>query len=142
MDVVLLHHLDANRLEGTQPDMQGDLRRLDAAFTDALQDRGCEVQSGSRCGDRAGSPGINGLVLLAIQRCVGAIDVGGKGNVADALQHREKLRHRVKLQMALAKIPASDDPGCEFVGQFGRIPPEVDALSHAKFAAGVYKRFP
>ena len=103
MDVVFLHHLDANRLEGTQPDMQGDLRRLDAAFTDALQDRGCEVQSGSRCSDRAGSPGIDGLVLLAIQRCVGAIDVGWKGNVADAPQNREKFRHRVKLQMALAK---------------------------------------
>ena len=43
MQLVLLDHLFPHRLERSQPHVQRDLRRLDAALPDALQDLVGEV---------------------------------------------------------------------------------------------------
>ena len=59
--------LDIDRFEGALADVQRDLRLLNAARGQTLQQFGREVQSGGRCGDRPGVAREYGLVALAVQ---------------------------------------------------------------------------
>ena len=55
-----------------------------------------EVQAGGGRGDTAGLSGVNGLIPLAVERSVRAIDVGGKRQPAQSLK---KVQHtRIALE--------------------------------------------
>ena len=142
MDLVLLDHFDADGLKGAESDVQGDFGDLDAAGADAVENFGREVQSGGWRGDRAERPGVHGLVLLAVERRVGAIDVGRKRDVSDALEHGEEVGDRIEAQMALAELAASDDLGGEFVRLLGGVEAEVDAFADAQLASGMNESLP
>src|SRR5690348_1176442 len=60
--LVVFHFADANRLKGSETDVQGDLGDFDAAFPDPLQNFLREVQSGGWRGDGAGLARKNGLI--------------------------------------------------------------------------------
>src|SRR5271165_6862444 len=115
MEFVLLHDFLAHWLKRAEADMQGDLAGFDPALANAVEDLRCEVQTRSRCGDRAEWLGINGLILLAIGRRVRAIDVRRQRDVPNPLQHAEEIVNRIEAEMALAKRAAPNDLGCQIV---------------------------
>src|SRR5437879_10136210 len=75
MDLVIFAALHANRLEGSQADMQCDLYGLDSALADAVENFRSEVKAGGRGCDRSALLGIDGLVALTIARGIRTRDV-------------------------------------------------------------------
>src|ERR1019366_4313907 len=87
MDLVLLDHFYADGLKGSESNVQRNFGSLDATRADAVKHFGGEVQSGSGSSDRGERSRIYRLVLLAIQRRVGAIDVRRQWHVSYVLDH-------------------------------------------------------
>ena len=75
MDFVIFQTLGANRLEGSESDVERDLGDFDIARADALQNFWREVQTRGRRGHGTSLPGVDGLIALAIGGLVGALDV-------------------------------------------------------------------
>src|SRR5258708_20964420 len=91
MEPVILDTLDANRLKSSQADVQGDLHGLDSTLADAVEDFRSEVEACGGGGDRPTLPGIDCLVALAVGRRIRASNVGGQGNVADAIESGSEI---------------------------------------------------
>ena len=142
VDLVLLDNVDTDGLEGAEADVQSDFRDLDAAGADAVEDLGSEMQScGGSC-NRAERLGVNRLVLFAIKRRVGTIDVRWKGNVSDALEDAEEISDRIETQMAFAECGTIDDFGYEVMRLGRSIAAEVNMFADAELAAGMDEGLP
>jgi hypothetical protein len=55
--------------------MQRNLRRLNAATMQAIEERARKVQTRRRCGDRAARLSKNGLIALDVRCRIGAVDI-------------------------------------------------------------------
>jgi hypothetical protein len=135
---VLFDLLDTNWLEGTESDVEGDFRRLDAAVAEAGKNFRSEVEAGGGCGDGSALAGVDGLVAVAIDGGIGAGDVGRERDVADCFHACEEVVHRGETDVALAKLAAGSDLGLEFVV----LAEEKKMLADADFAAWTDKAFP
>ena len=117
MDLVILDALDADGLEGSQADVQGDIDGLDAALADAVEDFWGEMKAGGGSGYRSALLGIDGLVAFAIAGRIGTRDIGRERDVADAIEGSEEIvgaaRDGLKADAALAEFPAGEDLGLQ-----------------------------
>ena len=92
MDLVIFDALDADGLESSQADVEGDLDGLDAALADAVENFWGEMQAGGGGGYRSALLGIDGLVAFAIAGRIGARDIRRERDVADAIERARKNR--------------------------------------------------
>src|ERR671937_390830 len=81
--------IDADRLEGVEPNVQSDVSELHARRLDGLEQRRREMQSRGGSGRRTVSPGIDGLVTAGVLKPL--LDVGRSRHLADPLH----LVHRL-----------------------------------------------
>src|ERR671936_1564183 len=75
--------IDADRLEGVEPNVQSDVGEFHARRLDGLEQRRREMQSRGGSGRRAVSPGIDGLVTAGVLKPL--LDVGRRRHLADPL---------------------------------------------------------
>jgi len=152
VNFVIFDATDANGLESSQANVEGDLGGLDATPADAVEDFWSEVKAcGGSC-DRSVLLGINGLVAIEIARRIGARDVRRKWDVADAAENGEEVvctvvfvtvifvmfsGKRLKADAAFAELAASENFGLQFV-----VLTEKKAFAHADFASGANQAFP
>src|SRR4051812_38875730 len=113
MELVIFDPLSMDRLKRSQPDVQRDLRDLNAAFFDLRQDLRREVQAGGRSGDRAALARVDGLVTVAIEGRILAGDVRWKRHVTELLDLGKKVGNGIKAERPLAEFAAADDFGDE-----------------------------
>src|SRR5271166_6538939 len=100
---MLLYDLLAHGLKRSEADLQRDLGSFDSALANAVEDLGRKVQARGRSSDRTAWLGVNGLILLAIGRRVGAVDVRRQRDVPNSFQHAEDIVNQMDTQMALAE---------------------------------------
>jgi len=110
--------IDADGLEGSETDVEGEGCDFHAAGAEGGEDLGREVEAGGGGGGRAERMRVDGLVSLAVLRGVGlggltAVDVGGKGHVADAGERGVEVRGRGEAEGALAEGAGGEDFGGE-----------------------------
>ena len=132
---MILHALGADRLKRAQADVQSDGRNFGAGLTALAQDFRREVQARGGRGHGTGMGGEDGLVALAVERLVGALDVRRQGHVADAAELLEEVAGVMEAQGALAEGAATGDFGLQLAI-------EADALADAHLAAGMHQRLP
>ncbi len=136
MQAHVFNLLDADRLKGTQADMQGHGSDLHAALSDLVENLRGEMQAGGGCGDGASFARIDGLVALAVAGAVFAMDVGWKGHVAQPFDYREEIRNRAEAEGALAEVAMGDDFCLEISLA------KLQAFAGKHFAAGPGQSFP
>src|SRR6202040_2707575 len=78
------HNMDW--LEGSEADVQRDLGGLDTALADAREGFRRKMKAGGGSSHGTTLPGVDGLIALAIMGRIRAGDVGGKRDVADAVE--------------------------------------------------------
>jgi hypothetical protein len=143
MDLVILDTVDADWLESSQADVQGDLDGFDMALADAVEDFRSEMKSGGGGSYRSGLLGVDGLVAFAIAGRIGARDIGRERDVADAIEDGEEvvgaLRSRLKADAARAEFPTGEDLGLQFDLILRA---EEQAFANADLAAGTDEAFP
>jgi hypothetical protein len=152
MEFVILDAVDADRLEGSQADVQSDVNGLDAALADSGEGFRGEVKAGGRGGYRSRLLGIDGLIALAIAGRIGAGDVGWERDVADAIESGEEVVVLVviivlivlivmpgglKADVALAELGAGQNLGLKVVALT-----EEQVFAYADLAAGANQAFP
>ena len=141
MNFVILHAFDADRLEGSEADVQGDLSGFDAALLDAVEDFRGEMKAGGRGCDRSARLGVYGLVALAIAGGIRARDVRREWDVADAIESGEEvvlaLKDGLKADTALAELAAGQYFRLQFV-----LLAEEEAFADSDLAAGPNQAFP
>ena len=137
VEFVIFDALDADRLKGSQADVQGDIGGFDPPLADAVENFRGEMKSGGGGGDGAARVGIDGLIALAIAGRVRARNVRRERDVADAIEGGEEICDRLEADAALAKFSASQDLGLQFVA-FA----EEQAFADADLAAGTDQAFP
>ncbi len=145
MEFVILDLVDADWLESSQADVQGDLGGLDAALTDSVQNLRGEVETGGGRGYRSALLGIDGLIALAIVGGIRARDVGRERYVADAIEGGEKIVvifEGVEADLALAELSTRQDFGLEFIGLQFILIAEEKAIADSDFAAGANHALP
>ncbi len=79
--------LDPDRLESAGTDVQCDVRKLDAACSQASQQIVAEMKAGSRRRDRAGLRRVNGLIAQNINRIGRMIDIRRQRHLAVLLKY-------------------------------------------------------
>ncbi len=105
MDLVIFDALDADRLEGSQADVQGDIDGLDLALADAVEDFPCEMKaSGGGC-YRSTLLRIDGLIPLAIVGRIRTRDIGREWDVADAVEGSEEIGNWAESGYGAGRIP-------------------------------------
>jgi hypothetical protein len=145
VEFVVFDAVDADRLEGSQADVEGNLGGFDAALADAVEDGGSEVEAGRGSGDRSGGLGIDGLITLAVGGGIGAGDVGWERNVADAIEESEEIVwigvvrsvERLEADAALSEFGAGEDLGLQII-----VLSEEEAFADADLAAGANQALP
>jgi len=141
MKFVILDAVDADRLEGSEADMEGDFGGLDSALAEAVEGFRGEMKAGGRGGCRSALLGVDGLIAVAIAGKIRAGDVGREWDVSDAVEDREKivcsLKGGLKADAALAEFRAGEDLGLQLI-----LLAEEQALADADFTAGPDKAFP
>lgn len=85
--VVDVIRVDARECAGA--DVEHDLVDGNPLFSDAIEQGLREVEPGRGGGDAAGLSSVDRLVALPVERAVGAVDVGGKGQMAEFRQQIE-----------------------------------------------------
>src|SRR5271165_3246795 len=128
---MLLYDLLAHGLKRSEADLQRDLGSFDSALANAVEDLGRKVQARGRSSDRTAWLGVNGLILLAIGRRVGAVDVRRQRDVPNPLQHAEEIVNRMETEMALAERAAPDDLGREIVRILAGLCPEINPFPNS-----------
>jgi len=141
MEFVILDLVDADGLEGSEADVQGDVCGLDAALADAVEDLRGEVKTGGGRGYRSTLQGVDGLVALAIAGGIRTYDVGRERDVADAIECGKKIVRalgcRLEADAAFAEFGTGQDFGLEFI-----VLAEEEALTDTDLAAGADQAFP
>lgn len=144
MKFVILDAVDADRLEGSQADMEGDFGGLDSALADAVEDFRGEMKACGRSGDRSALLGVDGLIAFAIAGRIRTGDVGRERDVADAIEGGEEVVHALnglKADAALAEFGAGQDIGLKF-SEIAIVLAEEQSFTDAYFAAGANQAFP
>ncbi len=134
---VIFYAGDADWLKGSEADVEGDFGGFDSAQADAMQYLRSEVKSGGGRGDGTARLGVNGLVALAIGGGVRSRNVRRQGNVTDAIESCEKIRDRMKTDVALPEFGPRQNFGLQFV-----LLTKIEAFADADFASGAYKALP
>src|SRR4051812_6182845 len=142
MELVIFDPLSMDRLKRSQPDVQRDLRDLNAAFFDLRQDLRREVQARGRSGDRAALARVDGLVTVAVGGRIVAGDVRRKRHVTELLDLGKKVGNGIEEERPLAEFAAGNDLGGESMAGFGLIATEKDALAERYFATWTNQSFP
>jgi len=140
MEFVILDLVDANRLEGSEADVERDFSGLDAAPADTAENLLSEMEAGGGGGYRSALLGVDGLIALAIARRVRAGNVGRERDMADAIEGGEEVVHAGsgrEADVALAELGAGEDLGLKFV-----LVTEEQALADAYLATGTNQAFP
>ncbi len=141
---VIVEVVGGDGLERAQPDVERDGRDGDAAGAHPLQEGGGHVEPGRRRGHRAGDPGEDGLVALAILRLVRAVEVGRQRHVARSLERGVQREPRGREQHHLHEAAVADgrgDLGHEH-GVLGAPIVEHQAGARAQRLAGAAERAP
>jgi hypothetical protein len=134
---VLFDFLDADGLEGAEPNVESDFYSLYAAITVLGQNLRSEVEAGGWGGDGSTFAGIDGLVAVAIGRRIEARDVRRQRDMADFIDAGEEVVNGCEADVALAKFAAVDYLGMEFV-----VLAQEKMLADADFAAGADEALP
>ncbi len=145
VEFVILNTIDADWLESSEADVQRDLGSLDAALTNSVENLWSEMETGSGRRYRSALLGINGLIALAIAERIRARDVGRERDVADAIEHGEKvivILEEVKANVALAEFSACEDLGLQFIGVQFILIAEEEAFADSDLAAGTNQALP
>ena len=141
MNLVIFNALDADGLESSQADVEGDFDGVDAAPADAVENIGCEMKAGGGGGYRSALLGVDGLIAFAIAGRIGARDIRRERNVADAIEGSEEIVAAVKdgleAEVAQAELRAGEDLGLQFVTVT-----EEEAFPDLNLAAGAHQAFP
>src|ERR1700733_8054476 len=103
----------ANRLEGYQPDVEGD--RLDLYFVlfELGEDFWGEVEAGRGGCGAAGLLGEDGLVAVAVFGVVVAVDVGRERHVSDFVEDSVEVGGGGEAECAFAELSGGEDFGFE-----------------------------
>ncbi len=133
--------LGADRLEGAEADVEGDVLDLDALCFQRVEDLGGEVEAGRGRGGGAGLVGVDGLVAGAILSLVVAVDVRGERHVAYFVEDGLEVRDRGEAQGAFAEVAGGEDLGFEEEFAGGGVG-EVEAVAGLDLAAGTDQRGP
>jgi hypothetical protein len=128
---VLFDVLDADRLEGAESHVEGDLRGFDATVVEAGQNFRSEVEAGGGGGDGSALTGVDGLIAVAVGGGISAGDVRRKRDVADLLDPGEEVVCQSEADVAFAKFAAGEDLGLEFVV----VAAKEEMLADSDFAA-------
>ena len=85
VNFVIFEALGADGREGAEADLERDFCYFDAPTAHASENFRREMQT--RCGrcDSTSLLRVNGLVALAVERLVGALDIGRERDVAEAI---------------------------------------------------------
>ena len=145
VEFVILNTIDADWLESSEADVQRDLGSLDAALTNSVENLWSEMETGGGRRYRSALLGINGLIALAIAERIRARDVGRERDVADAIEHGEKvivILEEVKANVALAEFSACEDLGLQFIGVQFILIAEKEAFADSDLAAGTNQALP
>lgn len=142
---MVLDAIDANGLESSQADVEGDLGGFGTTLADAVEDFWSEMKAGGGSRDRSILLGVNGLVAIEVARRIGARDVGWKRDVADAVEKGEEIvfvkvifsGKRMKADAAFAELGAGKNFGLQFV-----VLPEKKAFTQADLASRANQAFP
>jgi hypothetical protein len=139
MNRVIFDALDADGLESSQADVQGDLDRLDPTLADAVEDFRSEMQAGGGGRYRPARLRIDGLIAVAIAGRIGARDIRRERDVADAIEHGEEIADWLKADAALAELCSGENLGLQVAG----VPvAEKQAFADADLAARANQAFP
>src|SRR5215469_5362420 len=136
MDFMLFERLCANWLKCPKPDVEGHVRDFDAALRERFKNRRREMQPRGWGRYRISLPGINGLVTLAIERFVRALDIRRKRNVTEPIERLMQTVLRFEPQHTQAVFGASFHPGLQFTFA------EHNSLTHRNLTSRPHKRFP
>lgn len=129
--------VDADGLEGAEPNVEGDFCSLYAAITELGQNLRSEVEAGGGGGDGSAFARIDGLVAVVIGRRIEARNVRRQRDMPDFIDASEEVVHFSEADVALAKFAAVDYLGLEFV-----VLAEEKMLADSNFAAGADEAFP
>lgn len=135
MDLVVFDAVGVDGLERAETDFQSELGDFDAAVAEAGHDRGAEMQAGGGRGGGDGVAGENRLVALAVERLIGAANIGRQGHVTEAFERGFESLDGVEAQYSEAVGAASEHFG-------GEVFAEQEALAGADFAARAHESFP
>jgi hypothetical protein len=116
VEFVLFDDFTADRLEGSQADVEGDASGLDIASTEFVEYLGSEMKACGWSCDGTGMLREDSLVLVAILRLIVTMDVGRKRDVAETFETSEKVRDVFKADGAFAEFAMLGDLGFQFVG--------------------------
>lgn len=136
VDRVVFQALSADRLESAEADFESDFSGFEAASGDALENFRGEVESRGGRGDGVSLPGVNGLIAVAVEGIVVALDVGRQRDVAEIRDGGVEIGWASELEDTEAESAARLDAGFEL--PFAK----NDRLAHRNFAAGADERFP
>src|ERR1039458_7988838 len=116
MDLGIFDALDADGLESSQADVQGDLDHLDPTLADAVEDFRSEMQASGWGRYRSALPRIDSLIAVAIAGRIGARDIRRERDVADAIEHGEEIADWLKADAALAEFRSGENLGLQVAG--------------------------
>jgi hypothetical protein len=140
VEFVIFDATDADRLEGSEADVQRDIDGLDAALTDSVENLRREVETGGRRGYRSALIRIDGLIALAIAGGVRTRDVGRERDVADAIEGGKEvivILEGLKADIPPAELCARQDLGLQFI-----LVAKEKAFADSDFAAGANQALP
>lgn len=150
MQFVLFDFFYANRLKGSQPDVECDFGGFDFALAEAHQNLRSEMKTGGGSGDRSALAGIDGLIAVAVGGGILAGNIGWEGDVADALDDGKEVVEGLagfarlsphvrgsETDVALAEVSARDDFGMELI-----VLTEKEVLADGDLASGTDEAFP
>ncbi len=116
---MIFNALDADGLESSQADVEGDFDGLDAAAADAVENFRGKMEAGGGGGYRSALLGVDGLIAFAIAGRIGARDIRREWNVADAIEGSEEIviaaKDGLETEVAQAELLAGEDLGLQFV---------------------------
>src|SRR5580698_6279008 len=108
MQSMVFHSIHPHRLEGSQSNMQCDLRRLNATLAHPRQHFRREVQTSGWGSNRSAFPGVDRLIALAVAGLIGAVDVRGQRHVSQFLDQSPKISIWIESHPAFPKAASLD----------------------------------
>ena len=120
-----------------RPDIQRDLRNLNAAQTHRCRISGVKCKPAVGAATALSPCRINGLIALAVHRFIGALDIGRQRNVTQTLERLSEIRSRDSNRST--RNPYSPRPST--VAPQVRLA-ENDPLAHGNFSPRPHQRLP
>ncbi len=131
-----------NRLERSQPDVEGQVGNDDTPRADPLQNLGSEMQTGGGRSDRSALTRKDRLVTLAVQRLILTANVWGQRHMPQKLQPGEEIIHRREAKKAFAELAIGHDRSLQSHVPLGRREGQLLTHRHPARRAGQRPPFP